>query len=134
MFSLYPSSEYSGRHPPPLCVTASLPLCHVVMCLHVLPIRCEWHSDAVRCWVQITLPDDIVRSKVFYLEPTSLEDAIEQIDLVRTRSPARVCPVQGTDVTNNCACHCGELGPDADSTHFFSFSPQLGHDGAMISV
>ena len=35
--------------------------------------------------MQVTLPDDIVRSKVFYLEPTSLEDAIEQIDQVRNR-------------------------------------------------
>lgn len=31
---------------------------------------------------KVTLPDDIVRSKVFYLEPTTLEDAIEQIDQV----------------------------------------------------
>ena len=35
------------------------------------------------CREQVTLPDDIVRSKVFYLEPTTLEAAIEQIDLVR---------------------------------------------------
>lgn len=93
MFPFYPHSRVQWSTPTSPCVMASLPLCHVVMRLHVLPIGCEWHIDAVSCWVQITLPDDIVRSKVFYLEPTSLEDAIEQIDLVRTHSPARVCPV-----------------------------------------
>ena len=49
----------------------------------------------------MTLPDDIVRSKVFYLEPTSLEDAIEQIDLVRFLPPSCVCPANGAEVPNH---------------------------------
>ena len=32
--------------------------------------------------LQVVLPDDVVRSKVFYLEPSTVEDALEQIELV----------------------------------------------------